>query len=254
MKATLRKTTLVVSLILLVIPFYVAGQETSSIIIDYREVQLVPDDFDSLQSFEPAFSTDPTLRGILDSNSTMFWTSLGQTGYELTENLSVRSYAICQVNASGFSQQIVGLSPEDGSLQWVESVPSELQANFSVAILEATEFFINDSRYWGLCEKIVLIPGSTAELEVGVVWKVSFYLVAETERWSLYLGVDGSILKVESSDIPCQSCIDYTPIIVVVLASIVAFPLGFFLFRNKESEREKGKLPESNAYLRPHSI
>lgn len=200
----------------------------------------MPEDFDRLQSLEPIFSTNPELKRILDSNSTMFWTSLGQTGYDLSENQSVRSYAISQVNTSGFNQQIVALSPDNGSLLWIEYVPLELQANFSIAILEATEFFINSSRYWGLCEKIVLIPGSTAELEVEVVWKVSFYLVAESERWSLYLGTEGSLLRVESLDIPCQSCVDYTPVIVVVLASIIALPFGFFLFRNERSEGEKG--------------
>jgi hypothetical protein len=243
LKATVRKTTLLISLILLIVPFHVRAQETFSITIEYREIQLARDDFDRLQFLENTFSTDPALERILDSNATMFWTSLGQTGYDLSANLSVRSYGICQVNNSGFNQQIVALSPEDSSLLWIESVPSEFQANFSVAMLEATEFFINSSRYWGVCEKIVLIPGSIEELDPGIVWKISFYLVAESERWSLYLGLDGSLLKVESSDIPCQSCIDYTPVIVVALASAIAFPFGFFLLRKESTETKKSKLP-----------
>ncbi|MFW9907007.1 MAG: hypothetical protein ACFFEF_00410, partial [Candidatus Thorarchaeota archaeon] len=49
-----------------------------------------------------------------------------------------------------------------------------------------------------------------------------FYLVGETERWTLRIDTAGSIIDFDFEDVPCQNCVDYTLFIVAGLAGAIA--------------------------------
>ncbi|MDF1539252.1 MAG: hypothetical protein P1Q69_10165 [Candidatus Thorarchaeota archaeon] len=200
-------------------------------LIDFREVRFSPEEKTSLQNSYTAFRTEPSLITLLDGNNTLFWEHLAGFDSNLDENFSLKSFGLVTVNETGFYQTIVALNAENGNLEWMRRLNETYSANFTAAILTATDFFADAGHYWGVCEEVMIVPGSSVGLSQHAVWNFKFYLVGETERWSLQIDTDGTLLAFQFQDIPCQDCIDYTPLVIIGFASaiVIVFVVGMIV-------------------------
>jgi hypothetical protein len=219
------QTVMFLLLIPMIIPC-VSAQDVTVVTVDYRELQLVPEDTSNLTRTVNAFNVEPALVDLLEDNQTIFWQPLGGFNENFTQAPSLSSYAIVQVNQSGFYQKIVALNSESGNLEWIRPLQNQFVENYSLVIRAATDFFANDGHYWGLCERIVVVPGVSVGVNSEAVWIFKFHLVAESERWTLYIDTDGVIQDSSSQEIPCQSCNNNTVLAVLGLStSVVAVVL-----------------------------
>ncbi len=220
----------------IVIPTVSAQDGYPVFVIDFREVRFSPEDKTSLQNSFAIFRTEPSLTTLLDGNNTLFWEHLGGFDENLNEDSSLNSFGLSKVNESGFYQTIVALNAESGDLEWVRELNETLSENFTAAIRTATNFFADDGHYWGVCEEVMIVPGSSVELSQRAIWNFKFYLVGETERWSLQIDTDGNLLAFQFQDIPCQDCTDYTPLVIIGFASaiVLVFVAGL-LVKNRRS-------------------
>jgi hypothetical protein len=200
-----------------------SAQSTYPVInLGYKEIRLVPDDFELLVGEAPAFGTDPTLSNLIAENSTIFWEALGQFGSDLSVNSSVNSYSIVQINDTGIFITVVGLDSTLQSVDWIDVLPQALAENYSLILDRATDFFSDDGHYWGLCEELMVLPGGLVERTEEVVWRLVFYLVAEGERWTLLYSTNGVHLDTLSIPIPCQSCDNSLYVILGVSGAVSA--------------------------------
>jgi hypothetical protein len=212
----------------------VYAQESSypTIVVDYREIRIVPDDFTSLYSSAPPFSNEPALAEILSFNNTWFWEPLGPINADFSQNFSLSTYAIVVINETGFYETLVGLSANNQSLKWVAPLNSSMLTNFSKVIHTATDFFAKDSIYWGLCEEIVVIPGFLAGFDFDVLWRLDFHLVAESERWSILIDMSGNIIDSSFITIPCAIC-PYTPLVIVAVSIAITLCFTVVIYLRK---------------------
>ncbi|TFF68643.1 hypothetical protein EU520_00015 [Candidatus Thorarchaeota archaeon] len=231
-----RKRTALIGLILFSLwsgmQHTVSSQSTGypKVVVDSREITLVPEDTSTLLSSTPIFDSDATLSSLLDSDDTLFWEAIGSYDSALEPTSGVSAFGIVQINESGFFQQVVGLSEGNDSLLWVSELDYPGTTNFSIVGSSAVDFFVDDGRYWGLCEEIVILPGSLVGENHEIVWRFRFHLVAESERWVLLLDSTGSILRAQSEALPCPTCCQYTDLLVIVLASIAVASLGILIW------------------------
>ena len=155
------------------------------VVVNYRELRLAPEDLTALTAISPQFTSNHALSELLADNDTLFWEPLGGSDRDLSANSSVSSFAVVQINETGFYETIIGLSPDNQTLEWVASLNSSVSANLSTIVVAATDFFTEDGRYWGLCEEIVVLPGHLVGIDVDYVWMLTFHLIAESERWTV---------------------------------------------------------------------
>ena len=214
----------------------VQAQDTPVVTVDFRELRFSPEDTAPLVISHDAFRTDATLSSMLDGNITLFWEDLGGFDSNLGIDSDVSSYALVSINDTGFFQTIVALDVADNSLEWIQPLNTSLSANYSIAVRTATDFFADDGHYWGLCEELILLPGSSVGQSVVAVWRFKFYLVGETERWTLLIDTDGNMLSFDFEDVPCQNCIDYTPFVIVGFTSAIVFVIVVAVYvKNRRS-------------------
>ncbi len=199
----------------------VSAQDVTVVTVGYRELQLVSEDTSNLTRTVNAFDVEPALVNLLEDNQTFFWQQLGGFNENLTQDPSLSSYAIVQMNQSGFYEKIVALNSETGNLEWIRPLQGQFTENYSLVVQAATDFFANDGHYWGLSERIVVVPGVDVGINSAAVWIFKFHLVAESERWTLYIDTDGVIQGSSSQEIPCQSCNDNTVLVVLSLSTSV---------------------------------
>ena len=186
----------------------VLAQSSSSptIVVNYREVQLTPEDMTLLIATYPAMQSSSVVTDTLSKNITYFWEYLGAFDSGFAPNASFVTLAVVQINESGFFETLIGLDSEQQSVEWISLLDTSISTNFSEVITSATDFFSDDGHYWGLCEEIVVIPGSLEGQTEDIIWKLQFYLVAEQERWTLLLDTSGTLLHSQATTVPCQSC------------------------------------------------
>lgn len=231
---TLSIFVLVLLSMLLISP--VQAQDTPVVTVDFRELRFSPEDTTPLTISHDIFQTDATLSSLLDDNVTLFWEDLGGFDSNLGIDPNVSSYALVSINDTGFFQTIVALDTEENSLKWIKPLNTSLSANYSIAVRTATDFFADDGHYWGLCEELILLPGSSVGHSVDAVWRFKFYLVGETERWTLLIDTDGNMLSFDFEDVPCQDCIDYTPFVIVGFTSAIVFVIVVAVYlKNRRS-------------------
>jgi len=215
-------------------PIPVSAQSTDYpvITVGYRELRLSPEDLFQLTVSVPLFASEPTLTSIVSDNDTVFWEALGPTGQGLTLNESVSTFALVQMNHTGFFQFLAGLTPDNITLQWAVYLNDSITGNFSTVVTAATDFFAEDGHYWGLCEELVVLPGSLVGQSINIVWRARFHLVAESEEWTLLLDSSGGILDTYSEKLPCKACADYTvPVVVGVSVAVLAILSLLYLKR-----------------------
>jgi len=221
-----------VTLVLLIaVPVAAQDSDYPVVVIDYRELRFAPEDLTALTAVSPQFTSNQGLSDLLSDNDTLFWEPLGGSDRNLSPNSSVSSFAVVQINETGFYETIIGFSPDNQTLEWIASLNSSVSANFSTIAIAATDFFVDDGRYWGFCEEIVVLPGHLVGFDVNHVWRLIFHLVAESERWTLFIESSGQILDTQHSQLPCQTCYDYSLLIagaaivtvVVVFALVIAW-------------------------------
>jgi hypothetical protein len=200
----------------------VSGQETDYqvVVVDYRELRLVPEDFSILTNTYPIFNTNPELNEIINKNSTLFWEPIGRINSGFLEDSSFSTFAIIEINETGFFETVIGLSTNNQSLEWITPLNSSVAANFSEVILSATDFFASDAIYWGLCEEIVVIPGSLIGLDIDALWRLAFHLVAESEQWTIYVDVAGNLIDSSFVTIPCPLC-PVCPFVIIGLSAAI---------------------------------
>jgi len=213
--------------LLIALPVTAQGSDYPVIVVNYRELRLAPEDLTALTAISPQIASNQALSKLLADNDTLFWEPLGGSDRNLSANSSVSSFAVVQINETGFYETIIGFSPDNQTLEWVVSLNSSVSANFSTIVIAATDFFVDDGRYWGLCEEIVVLPGHLVGFDVDYVWRLAFHLTAESERWTLLLESSGFILDTQYSQIPCQTCYDYS--LLIAGASIVTAVVVFAL-------------------------
>jgi len=203
------------------------------VVVDHKELHLVPESLSSLSTSVPVFVSEPVLANLLSDNDTLFWAALGHTGGDLQPNASVSAFALVQMNRTGFFEFIIGLSLDNETLKWVTSLNSTLAGSFAMVVQAATDFFANDSRYWGLCEEFIELPGYLVAQSTTIVWRAKFHLVAESERWTLLLDPSGHILDRSFAKLPCKSCSDYTLIAVSGMSGAAFAVFALVLYRTK---------------------
>lgn len=200
------------------------AQETEYpiLVVDYRELRIVPEDNTALTTLAPPFSNEPRLIELLNDNTTYFWEPLGSINSDFTENLSLSTYAIVRINDTGFYETIVGLTSNNQSLLWVTTLNESISAKFSKVILTATDFFANDDIYWGLSEEIVVIPGVLVGLDFKALWRLTFHLIAESEWWTILIDTSGNLIDTSFVTIPCPLCPYYPFVIIGVSIAITS--------------------------------
>ncbi|MGY5875422.1 MAG: hypothetical protein RTU30_06730 [Candidatus Thorarchaeota archaeon] len=219
---TTKVIILLLTISLTILPMTKAQDDYPVVYVDFVELRLVPEDITDLVSSIPLFTTDPTLALLLTENDTLFWEGLGQTGMDLSQNDSVSTIAIIQLNESGFFQTLVGLSLDNDSVLWTQVLDIPATGNFSVVTNDTVQFFVDQDKYWGLCEEIVLLPAHLNPHDVDIVWRFTFHLVEDSERWVLYVDTAGQVVDSHVTTIPCESCsLCPLPIIVGISVSIV---------------------------------
>jgi len=225
----MKRQAIITAALVLLLAVPVAAQDSGYpvVVVNYRELRLVPEDFTALTAISSQFTSNHALSELLSDNDTLFWEPLGGSDRNLSVNSSVSSFAVVQINETGFYETIVGLGPDNQTLEWVTFLNSSVSANFSIIAIAATDFFVDDGRYWGFCEEIVVLPGHLVGLDVDYVWRLTFHLVAESERWALLLESSGLILDTQHSQIPCQTCYDYSLLFAgaAIVTAIVVFAL-----------------------------
>lgn len=222
--------------LLLVVP--VCGQDDLVVVrVGYRELHIVPERTDGLVLQYRPFSSDPVLNELVTDNDTLFWEGIGQYNANLTPDTTASTFSIVQINETGFYQTNIGLSTDNQTLLWVSHLDSAITSNFSIVVENATDFFANDNRYWGLSEEIIVLPGSLVDQVEHYVWRFVFHLVAEGEQWTLLLSSSGDILSLSAADIPCSDCTDWTSIIILgsLISSVVIF--GVLIYANNRRMR-----------------
>jgi hypothetical protein len=227
----MKRQAIITAALVLLLAVPVASQDSDYpvVVVDYRELRLVPEDLTALTTISPQFTGNHALSDLLSDNDTLFWEPLGGSDRNFSANSSVSSFAVIQINETGFYETIIGLSPDNQTLEWVAFLNSSVSANFSTIVVAATDFFAEDGRYWGLCEEIAVLPGHLLGFDMDYVWRLTFHLMAESERWALLLDSSGFILDTQYSQIPCQTCYEYSLLItgaaivtaLVVLALVV---------------------------------
>ncbi len=225
------KTHAVIALaliLLIALPVIAQDSDYPIVVVNYRELRFAPEDLTALNAMSPQFTSNQALSELLADNDTLFWEPLGGSDQDFSENSSVSSFAVVQINQTGFYETIIGFSPDNQTLEWIVSLNSSVSANFSTIAIAATDFFVDDGRYWGLCEEVVVLPGHLVGFDVDYVWKLAFHLAAESERWTLFLESSGFILDTQHSQIPCQTCYDYSLLIAgaAIVTAIVVFALA----------------------------
>jgi hypothetical protein len=117
----------------------------------------------------------------------------------------------------------------------MDLIDINISCNFSVVVESATDFFADDEHYWGLCEEIMVVPGTLVSQSETHVWRFKFHLVAEGERWVLLLSTSGELLHSVVENIPCQECTDWTTIIIIssLLGAVGIFAILIYFNRNK---------------------
>ncbi|TXT57698.1 MAG: exported protein of unknown function [Candidatus Thorarchaeota archaeon] len=210
---------------LLIAPVSAQYDTYPTVIVNYREIRMVPEDFSFLSMQAPPFSSEVTLSNLLSSNNTFFWEPLGNYNATFVQEPDVSTFTVVQVNNSGFFQTIVGLSSDNQTLKWVRHLDTTIASNFTVVVEEAIDFFADEDRYWGLCEEIVVLPGSLVNLDDEYIWRFKFHLVAESQRWTLLFDTSGSLLTYHATTIPCACCDNSLPVIILggVILAVVIF-------------------------------
>ncbi len=231
----MRLFTIVFSVIvigMLISPIH--AQDYRVITVGFRELQLAPEDMAALSNSIDAFRVEPALQQLIQDNDSMFWEELGDFDESLEQNTSLSTYAIVRINESGFFQTIVALDDATHELEWIKPLSPSFTQNYSRAVQTATDFFANDGHYWGLSEEIVIVPGTNHGLDSKAAWLFRFYLVGESERWTLLIDTNGVLQDFQFEDIPCQTCINYTGLVIIGLSSsIIIMVLAGLLWRKK---------------------
>ncbi len=204
--------------------------------VGYRELQLSPEDFSSvLTDYEP-FRTDTSIDSLLASNDTLFWEPLGHIDPNYDYNASINTVGFIQINTTGFYQTLIGLDSLNSSILWISLLDNTVSSNFTYIVEAATDFFANDNRYWGVCEEIVVVPGSLIQEEIHYVWRFTFRLIAEGERWTLLFDSSGNLLNQALEDIPCSSCNQTTPFVILgVTGAIVTIVMVLYTVNKKRA-------------------
>ncbi|MHA1928152.1 MAG: hypothetical protein ACTSV2_06200 [Candidatus Thorarchaeota archaeon] len=226
-----------VIVLLLAVPVH-AQDDVVIVNVGFRELQIVPERTDGLVTQDTPFSSDPVLVELVTDNDTIFWEGIGQYNAAFTVDTTSSTFSFVQINETGFYQTNIGLSTDNISLQWLSQLDSAITSNFSTVVENATDFFANDNHYWGLCEEIVVLPGSLVNLAETYVWRFLFRLVAEGEHWTLLLNSSGELLSSSVVNIPCQSCTDWTSIIA--LGSLIGTVAIFAVLIYINNRRVKG--------------
>jgi len=222
--------------LLIAVPVAAQDSDYPVVVVNYRELRLAPEDLTALTAISPQFTCNHALSNLLADNDTLFWEPLGGSDRNLSANSSVSSFALVQINETGFYETIIGLSPDNQTLEWVASLSSSVSANFSTIVIAATDFFAEDGRYWGFCEEIVVLPGHLVGFDVDYVWRLVFHLVAESERWTLFIESLGQMLDTQHSQLPCQTCYDYSLLIAgaAIVTAVVVFALAIVWTRRHQ--------------------
>ncbi len=233
------KTQIVIAAaLILLIAFPVTAQNSDYpvVVVNYRELRLAPEDLTALTAISSQFTSNHALSDLLADNDTLFWEPLGGSDRDLSANSSVSSFAVVQINETGFYETIIGLSPDNQTLEWVAFLNSSVSANFSTIVVAATDFFVDDGRYWGFCEEIVVLPGHLVGLDVDYVWRLIFHLMAESERWTFFIESSGQILDTQYSQLPCQTCYDYSLLIAgaAIVTAVIIFALAIVWTRRHQ--------------------
>ncbi|NOR39177.1 MAG: hypothetical protein GQ580_06290 [Candidatus Thorarchaeota archaeon] len=223
-------------ILLIALPVTAQDSDYPVVVVNYRELRLAPEDLTVLTAISPQFTSNHTISELLADNDTLFWEPLGGSDRDFSANSSVSSFAVVQINETGFYETVIGLSSDNQTLEWIASLNSSASANFSTIVIAATDFFVDDGRYWGFCEEIVVLPGHLVGLDVDYVWRLTFHLTAESERWTLLLESSGFILDTQYSQIPCQTCYDYSLLIAgaAIVTAIVVFALVIMWTRQRK--------------------
>ena len=222
--------------LLIAVPVAAQDSDYPVVVINYRELRLASEDLTALTAISPQFTSNRALSELLSDNDTLFWEPLGGSDRNLSANSSVSSFAVVQINETGFYETIIGLSPDNQTLEWVAFLNSSVSANFSTIVIAATDFFVDDGRYWGLCEEIVVLPGHFVGLDVDHVWRLIFHLVAESEMWTLFIESSGQILDTQHSQLPCETCYDYSLLIAgaAIVTAVAVFALAIVWTRRHQ--------------------
>lgn len=218
------------------------AQDYATITIDSREISLVPEDPAPLLAAHPEILADSDAADIVQSNRTFFWEDVGPYGPDLSPNSSLSSVVLVQVDSGNISEYVVSLSASDGLVFSTQRLDSSSMGNLSAVVRSATDFFINDGLYWGLCEEMILLPGPFLQQGVERVWRLAFYLIGEGERWTLVLDTSGTILNEYASTVSCQSCSDLSVITAAALG--VSVVTAVVLLRLRAGDRHPNR-PES---------
>ncbi len=197
-------------------------------VFNFIELKLVQEESTSLLTSVPLFASEPELVTFLSDEDVLFWEHLGPFDNKMQQNTSISSFAFVRINETGFFETIIGLSPDNHSLLWIEPLSSVAAENFTSSLNGSIEFFTNQDKYWGLCEEILVLPGSIISSELESVWRYKFYLIESSELWTLYTDSMGHVLDADVTITPCVSCtvcpilviLGFTSVVVVVLIVI----------------------------------
>ncbi len=233
------KTQIVIAaalILLIAVPVAAQDSDYPVVVVNYRELRLAPEDLTALTAISSQFTSNHALSDLLADNDTLFWEPLGGSDRDLSANSSVSSFAVVQINETGFYETIIGFSPDNQTLEWVAFLNSSVSANFSTIAIAATDFFVDDGRYWGFCEEIVVLPGHLVGFDVDYVWRLIFHLVAESERWTFFIESSGQILDTQYSQLPCQTCYDYSLLIAgaAIVTAVAVFALAIVWTRRHQ--------------------
>ena len=188
-----------------------------------------------LNESHPVFVSEAILVHLLSDNNTLFWEAIGHFGEIFDSNSSVSTFVLVQINNTGFNEFLVGLSLDNTTLRWVTGLNSSITADFGTIVQAATGFFMNRGHYWGLCEELIVLPGSLVGQSQDIVWRARFHQIAESERWTLLLDSSGHVLSTDFTSLPCSSCSDSSLIFVLVVSGGVSCLLTVVLFKARAS-------------------
>ncbi len=171
-------------IIVLSLGVLVPAQDTTYpvVVVNYRELRLVPESMLLLNESHPVFVSEAILVHLLSDNNTLFWEAIGHFGETLDSNSSVSTFVLVQINNTGFNEFLVGLSLDNTTLRWVTGLNSSITADFGTIVQAATGFFMNRGHYWGLCEELIVLPGSLVGQSQDIVWRARFHQIAESEK------------------------------------------------------------------------
>ena len=215
-------------------PLAKAQSNYQSYVFDFIELRVAPESSDILRSSIQLFTSEQKLVSILDDDDFLCWNSLGPYDLNFDFSDSISSFGMVLVNESGFYEFIAALTSDNLTLLWIEELPGISLDTFIIALNSSVQFFADQSKYWGVCEEIIILPGASIDLEPHRVWKFQYLLTEDSERWILYIDSEGQIIDSAVVEIPCQSCTLCTTVIILGISfSLVVIAVIILILRGR---------------------